>query len=320
VKVHLHGVRGSIPAPLKNREYKEKVIRILRLFERSWKSCKSVNASQFWKELPAELKYTVGGDTTCISVESKNGEVYIVDFGTGARSLGDSLVSRVLQSKSTYQIHAFVTHTHWDHIQALPFFKPIYFPQVHIKFYSPYADLEERLMGQMKKQYFPIEFHDTSSRKEFILFQPGEVLEFEEGAMKVEVHPLKHPGNSYAYKFIEDGKKFIFATDAEFTGEDWEYIRGIAPFFYKADLLVLDSQYTLDESFAKFDWGHTSYTMAVNVADRWQVKNLALTHHEPSYDDSKVYSIQKEAIKHASHLIGNNMKIYLAREGATFHI
>jgi ribonuclease BN (tRNA processing enzyme) len=319
VKVNLHGVRGSLPAPLRNNEYKTKVAEILRLFTQSTHK-NSGNLKEFWKTLPPHLKYTVGGDTTCVSVESHQGSIYVVDFGTGSRVLGDGLVPAILSSNELFELNVFITHTHWDHIQALPFFKPIFFPQVNIRFHSPYPDLEERLIYQMKKEFFPIEFHDTSSQKEFILFQPGETLEFEEGRMKVEVHPLKHPGNSYAYKFIENGKAFIFATDAEFTGDDWEYIRGVTPFFTGTDLLVIDSQYTLDESFAKFDWGHTAYTMAVNIANHWKIKNLALTHHEPSYNDEKVYGIWEESQDHAKALGDNKLKIHLAREGMVFKL
>jgi phosphoribosyl 1,2-cyclic phosphodiesterase len=319
VKVTLYGVRGSIPAPLKNKEFKEKSLEILHLFSNSnFKN--SGDIGSFWQTLPPRLRYTVGGDTTCVDVISSSGKNYAIDFGTGARSLGDTLVPHILGSKEQFILDVFVTHTHWDHIQAIPFFKPLYFPNATIRFHSPYPDLEERLMRQMEKEFFPISFHATSSKKEFDLFQPGDVREFEDGKLKVEVHPLKHPGNSYAYKFTERNRKFIFATDAEFTGEDLEYIRGISSFFEKADLLVLDAQYTLDESFAKFDWGHTAYTMAVNIAVQWKVKNLALTHHEPAYGDNKVFGIWEEAMEHNGNLTGSKVKIHLAREGMSFKI
>lgn len=319
MKVTLHGVRGSIPSPLKNKEYKEKALEILHHFSHSSFS-NTGDLKSFWQTLPPHLRYTAGGDTTCVSVVSDSGKTYVIDFGTGARSLGDDLVPKILSSKENFILDVFITHTHWDHIQAIPFFKPIYFPNVTIRFHSPYQDLEDRLIRQMDKEYFPITFHSTSSKKEFHLFQPGDVLELEDGRVQVEVHPLKHPGNSYAYKFIENNKRFIFATDAEFTGEDLEYIRGISTFFEKVELLVLDSQYTLDESFAKFDWGHTAYTMAVNIATQWKVKNLVLTHHEPAYDDKKVFGIWEEALEHKSHLQSSKVKIHLAREGMSFKI
>nr|AID56167.1 metallo-beta-lactamase superfamily protein [Leptospira sp. GIMC2001] len=293
------------------------MVETLSLFAQS-KHAATQDVAGFWKTLPPRLRHTAGGDTTCVGVQSNSDTNYVIDFGTGARTLGDSMVSKILAYKGEYILNIFITHTHWDHIQALPFFKPMYFPNVTLRFHSPYPDLDARLSRQMEKEFFPITFHATSSKKEFILFEPGDVLKFEDDRVQVEVHPLKHPGNSYAYKFTEDKKVFIFATDAEFTGEDLEYIRGIAPFFGMADLLVLDSQYTLDESFAKFDWGHTAYTMAVNIAHNWKVRNLALTHHEPAYNDEKVYGIWEDAVEHRNALGASKLKIHLAREGMTF--
>jgi ribonuclease BN (tRNA processing enzyme) len=133
--------------------------------------------------------------------------------------------------------------------------------------------------------------------------------------MKISFTPLKHPGGSHAYKFQEGGKTFIFATDCEFTGNDMELIRNMSSFFNGADVLVIDSQYTLDESFNKFDWGHTAYTMAVNCATIWNIETLFLTHHEPAYTDKKVYGILDEAIEHKRHLGGSPLEIKLAREG-----
>jgi ribonuclease BN (tRNA processing enzyme) len=157
-------------------------------------------------------------------------------------------------------------------------------------------------------------FLATASTKKFHTLEKDQITEYPSG-MKVSFHALKHPGGSYAYKFEENGKKFIFATDAEFTGEDIDLVRSMTPFFGGVDILVLDSQYTLDESFAKFDWGHTSYTMAVNVATIWGIKKLILTHHEPAYNDKKVFDILEEAIEHKRNLGGSPLEIILAREG-----
>ena len=91
-------------------------------------------------------------------------------------------------------------------------------------------------------------------------------------------------------------------------------------FFNHADLLVLDAQYTLDESFLKIDWGHTSYTMAVNCAVRWNVKNLVLTHHEPAYTDEKLYENYQAALEHCKYNDNDKLNIFMAREGLTFRV
>ena len=85
--------------------------------------------------------------------------------------------------------------------------------------------------------------------------------------------------------------------------------------FQSADVLIIDSQYTLEESFSKFDFGHTSYTMAVNLAVEWKVKNLVLFHHEPRYDDRKVHAIARSAQWHREELGSGSLNVRTAQEG-----
>ncbi len=317
MNIKLYGTRGSLPAPLKNQDYKNKIMEILESFVDRAEFSKDT-IPDFFQSLPDYLKFTAGGDTTCVTVTSNAGNTYVVDCGTGGRTLGDELLKTEL-GKGKGELNIFITHTHWDHIQGFPFFKPMYIPGNLLNFYSPFKDLEERLVLQQQKEFFPMPFHGTASQKNFHYLEENEEIRFSDGLV-VDFHPLKHPGGSYAYRFRENGKTFIFATDAEFTGEDMPEIKNKSKFFGNADLLVIDSQYTLDESFAKFDWGHTSYTMAVNCATIWEVKNLVLTHHEPAYNDKKVFDILEEAIEHKKNLGGSKLNIHLAREGLQFHI
>lgn len=317
VIVQLFGVRGSIAAPLRNQDYRNKILDILTLYRRVGED---ISPEKFWKTLPYHLKFVTGSDTTCVTVTDSNGEIYILDMGTGIRNVGDNLIQSYFKDSKPRNVNIFVTHTHWDHIQGLPFFKPIYFPDFHLKFHSPYSDLEKRLERQQSPEYFPVNFASVGCKREFRYFTPGETIEFVNG-LKVECYPLRHPGGSFAYKFTTNkGKVFIFATDAEFTGQDMDLIHESSVFFKDADLLILDTQYTLDESFSKFDWGHTSYTMAVNCAKSWNIKNLVLTHHEPSYSDQKIYEIYEAAENHKQLLGGGKLKIHLAREGLRFHL
>lgn len=316
MNIKLLGVRGSLPSPMRNEEYSFKIRSILELAVEKNLHDKS-EIKDFIQNLPYELRYVIGGDTTCAVVTEGNTTI-LLDAGTGIRHFGEKLLSGPC-GKGEGELHFFITHTHWDHIQGLPFFKPLYIPGNKIHFYSPLPDLEERLQYQTDFRFFPMPFEQTGSTKFFHYMEISSPVELP-GNIRVDSHTLKHPGGSTAYRFRQNGRTFIFATDAEFTGDDLLHGEGNQEFFDQADLLVLDAQYTLDESFAKFDWGHTSYTMAVNCGTRWNIKNLVLTHHEPAYPDAKIYINYLDSIQHRKELKQELPKIHLAREGLQFQV
>ncbi len=319
MQIKLWGVRGSLPAPLTNREYRQKLFRVLSLASDYGLEGKEA-VSDFMNSLPRELARISGGDTTCVQVTSDSGKIYILDCGTGIRNLGNVLM-RGEFGKGAGEANILLTHNHWDHIQGLPFFKPLYVPGNKLNFYSPYKNQEAMLSRQMEAPHFPASFENTLSTKSFNYVDPfsGEPYELEEGLL-VDMYPLTHPNGSFGYRFRQGGKTFVFATDAEFTGETLEKQGSDIEFFKNADVLVLDSQYTLEESFMKIDWGHTSYTMAVNCALRWNVRNLVLTHHEPDYDDRKLFENYRMALRHSADSGENSLRIYLAAEGMSFRL
>jgi phosphoribosyl 1,2-cyclic phosphodiesterase len=320
MQIKLWGVRGSLPSPTSNDEYSKKITRILDLAVKAGLR-NSSGIPEFLKSLPDDLRYVYGGNTTCISVTSNSGKIYILDCGSGIRLLGYELMKGPCGSgKGVLDI--FMTHYHWDHIQGLPFFTPLYIKGNVLNFHSPYKDQKKYLTEQMAAPYFPAVFESTESTKEFIHLDVKNRTPIKlEDDLFVDFFPLKHPGGSFAYRFKQAGKTFIFATDAEFTGEVFEKGHDTTyEFFQFADLLIIDSQYTLDESFVKFDWGHTSYTMAVNCGLRWKAKNLVMTHHEPSYSDAKLHENYQAAIEHGENCKNETTRIYIATEGMTFNL
>ncbi|HEY1407203.1 MAG TPA: MBL fold metallo-hydrolase [Spirochaetota bacterium] len=316
--IDLWGVRGSIPAPMGNVEYRLKLREILqRGIVAGMSSVEDIEP--FLAQLPANLQYNYGGNTTCATVKSSSGQTYILDCGTGVRTLGDILMKGAA-GKGKAEIHIFITHTHWDHIQGIPFFKPLYIPGNIIHFHSGISDLADRLSYQQTERFFPKPFEAMEATKEFHLINEGEIFSPEK-SISISCQKIKHPGGSMAYRFDEAGKTFIFATDAEFTAD---YLETFTPaqhsFFNNADLLVIDSQYTLDEAFKKFDWGHTSYTMAINCAIKWKSKRLVLTHHEPAYFDEKLHTIHEHALEHRNAMDESVPEIFMGREGFSIEL
>jgi len=314
MQIRLWGIRGSLPAPINNEEYTDRLRRILDLSIKEQLN-KGENIDNFLEGLPAELRYLCGGDTTCISVQSDSGKLYILDCGTGIRRLGNFLMDGECK-EGKGELNIMISHNHWDHIQGLPFFRPIYISGNILNIYSPYKNQKTVLETQMSNPFFPAKFQDTASTKNYFLIEYPQKTPLQlEDDLFVSVYPLKHPQGCFAYKFMQNNKTFIFATDTEFTGETVDSLDGATEFFNDADLLILDSQYTLDEAFIKADWGHTSYTMAVNCATNWNVKKLILTHHEPTYSDEILQSNYLLALEHAQLVSNTYTEIFLAREG-----
>jgi phosphoribosyl 1,2-cyclic phosphodiesterase len=318
MQIKLWGVRGSLPAPTSNEEYSRKIHRILELALSAGIRDASAIPGVI-ESLPDDLKYVFGGNTTCVTVTSNTGKMYILDCGSGIRLLGYELMKGPA-GKGQGVMDIFLTHNHWDHLQGLPFFTPLYIKGNILNFHSPFKNQQKILCDQMRAPYFPAPFEGTASTKRYIQLdiKKRTPIHLEEDLV-VDYFPLKHPGGCFAYRFKQAGKTFIFATDAEFTGEIFENRHeDITEFFNRADLLIIDSQYTLDESFMKFDWGHTSYTMAVNCGLSWNVKQLVLTHHEPAYTDSKLNENYQAAIEHGENIKNESMKIFIATEGTTY--
>lgn len=318
--IKLWGVRGSIASPLTQTEYHDKLAGILtQAVESGFSDTSPEGIQQFIESLPPDQRFIFGGNTTCVSVQPNGSEIpWIIDAGTGLRALGDELMEGAC-GKGAGTVRIFLTHTHWDHIQGLPFFKPLYIPGNVIHFYSPLEDLRSRLNRQQLDMFFPVPFEAMAAEKHFHLLSERDPLRLSD-QVQLDFHPLKHPGGSFAYRMRGPRGTFIFATDAEFTGDDLIHLEEHSDFFLDADLMVLDAQYSLDEAFSKFDWGHTANTMAVNCGASWRVRNLVLTHHEPSYTDRRLYETFRAAVEHKANLGSVHPRLFLAREGMTFRL
>jgi len=229
-----------------------------------------------------------GGDTTCIEITAKSGETIIIDTGTGIRRLGNSLIKRKINS-----YHLLFTHAHWDHIQGFAFFRPLLFSKVKImiqdrKFLN--INTRELLNKVMEMPFFPIGLGDLIAD---IKFDATLNDKFNIGSVNIETISTSHPGSGLGYKFIEDGKSFVFLTDNEL-GVDHPGGQGFEAylnFSRNVDLLFHDGEYTKDEYKQKKNWGHSSIQDVLDLALKANVKKLGLFHLNQDRTDEQMDKI-----------------------------
>jgi len=195
-------------------------------------------------------------------------------------------------------------------LHGFPFFGPAYIESAHINFYSPSDNLEEYLSGQMRDPYFPVTMDVMPSKKYFHRLEGPITL----GPATISFRKMNHPSGSFAYLVNHNGKRFIYATDAELGMYDFEQNEENINFFRDADMIVLDSQYTPDEAIGKSKWGHNAFNVSVDFASYWGIKHLVLFHHEPAYNDHKLAGMLQAARWHLEGLDNRDMEISLATE------
>jgi phosphoribosyl 1,2-cyclic phosphodiesterase len=164
----------------------------------------------------------------------------------------------------------------------------------------------------MKPPYFPVTMDVMAAHKEFHILGGEPVVV---GGVKISYRAMNHPGGCYSYAIEENGVKAIYSTDTELREEDFRRTSENREYFQDADILVLDTQYTLGEAIEKYNWGHSSFSLASDFAATWGIKKLVLFHHDPSYFDLKIESIFKNASWYIEHLESRGIEVFLAREG-----
>ena len=236
---------------------------------------------------PGPATAAVGGNTSCVEVAC--GETRIVlDAGTGLRAVGDRLIAAG-GSETTLLL----SHLHWDHIQGLPFFAPIYAPGHRVEVVSGpngVMALGDALRRQMSAPFFPVDFDEVSRQLSAREARPGDALAV--GAATVRMARLNHPDPVYGYRIDHAGRSVVYATDTEHYACVDPVLRSLAA---GADVLIYDAQYTPEEYPAKVGWGHSTWAAAVELARAAGVRSLVLFHHDPRRSDAGVAEIEARA-------------------------
>lgn len=318
MKVKFWGVRGSIGSPIKPSQIKEKVEKILSIASPAdLQSPTSIR--KFLDSLSFSASSTYGGNTTCLEIRDFENNLVIIDGGTGLRDLGNAMMASEF-GKGKGKAHWIMTHTHWDHIQGIPFFVPLFIPGNQFEFFSAQEDVEERLRHQFVFTHFPVPFEGYLAQKKFTYIPEGTKIDLGPHITAVS-KAVRHPGGGYSYRFTEKGKSIIFASDAEFNLDEMENVDSYISFFKNADVLVFDTQYTFEESLQKIDWGHSSASIATDIALRAKVKKLVMFHHDPSYDDEKLDLVYLRALKYKEMFDPHGkLEIIMAYEGLEIEV
>ena len=239
---------------------------------------------------PDTLRF--GGNTSCVEVGTVAGTLIVIDGGTGLHALGQEIV----KAGKPRNGHLLISHTHWDHIQGIPFFAPFFMADSHWHIFAPKgfgSTIEETLAGQMQYAYFPVRLDQMRARITFTELVEGA---FEIADVRIRTQYLNHTALTLGFRLEADGTALVYASDHEpyevrlaggnepLTGKDLAH----AEFAKDADLLIHDGQFTADEYDCRVGWGHSPLPYATAVARTAHVRRLALTHHDPLRTDAEL--------------------------------
>ena len=238
---------------------------------------------------PGAEQVEIGGNTPCIEVAVDNQRPVVLDAGTGLRPLGLDLVRR--NGRRGGEAFVLLSHLHWDHIQGIPFFAPMYEPDWAIAFHAvlPEDELSRVVRTQTSQPYFSAESAIRAKLSCEQICLDG----MEAGGMTIRPFPLNHPGGTVGFRIEANGHSIVYASDHEHG--DASIDQGLRDEARRADLLIWDSQYTPDDYDSHKGWGHTTWLEGTRVAADAGVKQLILFHHDPQRSDEEVKRIEEDA-------------------------
>jgi phosphoribosyl 1,2-cyclic phosphodiesterase len=281
---------------------------------------------------PTTVQY--GGNTSCVEVRA-DGQIIILDAGTGLRLLGNQLVTEF--ENRPLDLTLLLTHTHWDHIQGLPFFLPVYKPQNRLRilgYEGARHGLEVVLAGQMESPFFPIGLREVPAN---VRIEELKVTSFNVGPVRVQTGSANHPGICVGYRLFTSDGSIAFFPDNEVYPESASpppaagatvaparpFARGenrkLIDFLRGTDVLIMDTQFDREEYQQHIGWGHGCVDDVVALALEAEVRKLFLFHYDPNHDDAKV----SRMLAHARQLVAarkGQLQVEAAREGVTVEL
>jgi phosphoribosyl 1,2-cyclic phosphodiesterase len=237
-----------------------------------------------------------GGNTSCLEVRLGDGALLVLDAGTGIHPLGLEL-----GLDGPREIHLLLTHLHFDHLEGLGFFAPLWGAETDLHVWgppSPVRTLEERIARYFSPPLFPVQLSDIPARVTFHDVPEGE---WEIGGARLLAQPISHPGPTVGYRLSEEGRSLAYIPDHEpalgvdlsTVAPDWMSGHALAE---RVDVLLHDAQYSEDEYRARVGWGHSSVEQAVAFARISDARRLVMFHHDPDHDDEHLEILLSRAL------------------------
>jgi len=241
---------------------------------------------------PGKDKLVYGGNTPCVEIRTASNQILILDGGSGIRELGHRLAAEF--AGQDLSLHLFLTHFHWDHIQGIPYFEPLFSPATRLDVHSwtPAEETRRVLESQMETPYFPVSLTYGSPKLGFTQLKSERV---KIGDVSVESFPMNHPQGAYGYRIEAGGKSIVYATDLEHG--DPQLDRVLRDYAAGADILIYDAQYNDEEYAFHRGWGHSTWQEATRVARDAGVGKLFLFHFDPAHSDARVAESERLATK-----------------------
>ena len=259
---------------------------------------------------PQSENMRYGGNTSCVEVRIDD-RIYIFDCGTGFRKLGLELEREFGQRP--FAAHVFVSHFHWDHIQGMPFFRPLYDNSAsRFLFHSSgrSRSLEQVMAEQMASPYFPVNLDHMKAARRFYDIGNGSI-DLQDG-IKIKTAYLNHPQGCLGFRLESKDGVLVYATDNE--PGDVDFDKAVRKLAEGADILIYDAQYLPEEYAARRrGWGHSHWREAVNVVMESGSKELILYHHDPEHTDEIVDKVVENARNYYP-------SVRAAAEGLEIHI
>ncbi len=271
---------------------------------------------------PDTLRF--GGNTSCVEVRTLAGTLIIIDCGSGLHGLGQALAAA---GKAGNRGHILISHTHWDHIQGIPFFAPFFREENEWDIYAPKGlgvSVQATLAGQMQYAYFPVRLDQLGAKIRYHELTEGE---FRIDDVTIKTRYMNHTALTLGFRLEADGAAIVYASDhepfqrhlasgkGEIEGQDREH----CGFLAGADLVIHDAQFMLSEYADKVGWGHSTVDYAVAMCREAGVSRLALTHHDPQRTDAAIDEIVRKA-REAQRGMTPELGIFAAAEGQAIEV